>query len=1201
MRNKTLTKHVFITLAVMLSVVPSGAFAIETPAKLSGQPIGSPNYDYSTGRTSTTVNTPASAFDGDYETFYASYDRSRTWVGLDLGTAHVITKVGWSPRTSQPGRVQLALFEGSNNPDFLDAVPLYLIPRTGTANKTDYADVNVSRGFRYVRYVGPNDARCNIAEVEFWGYEGEGDDSQFYQVTNLPTVSIHTYSGRDPQDKVNYLESNITITYDQGTHIQEYPILTRCRGNASMGFPKKPYRFKFNDGKSHHMLKGSPLESPAKAKNWTLINNYGDKTLLRNILAFEASRRLGAPYTVYCQAVDVIMNGEYKGCYQLCDHISVDPNRVPITEMEAWDNEEPELTGGYLIEVDAYASGEPCWFNSSRGIPVTIKSPDSEDITNEQKKYIRDYFNLFEKAVWSTNFSDEATGFRKYLDVESFLRHFLVGEFSGNTDTYWSTYMYKDREQERFYVAPSWDFDLAFDNDNRIYPVNNHSDWIFRSGGSGAGNMSSTVSRILSDPYTAKRLKEIWKEVRRNGRFTADSWLNYLDSIARDIDASQKLNFIRWPILNQAVHQNVTARGSYEAELQVVRDYLPDRIDWIDEYLGGALDPVADSTFYINTPQELIDFANAVKRGGNGSTAYLEADLDMSGFSEKFTPIGNTSKPYCGTFDGNGHVIKNLHISGGDYTGLFGVVTGGAIIQDFTFDSSCSINGGAFVGVVGGSNGNGVVTISGVGNEADITGTAQNVSGIIGCNMNSSAQFFIENCYNAGNIVGGNESGAISGWTGGSGYIHNCYNIGTVSGIDGSNNYLTRGGATLVDVYSTRGREGTIIKNDIVVSGQLCYMLSENEGYATQPRWRQNIGEDGHPVLLPGHKQVYYLNNTYTNGSDDMKAGDVDGDGEVNEADLAAMKDYIMGREPSAFIFMLADLNSDNEVNVFDLTRMINLVNKPDVPATEEASGLPNRIAINSFRQSAGSTKSINVLASTSQAITAFQTDLRFSAGLTPDLESFVMSTLKSDSHVIEISRTNGVIRLLGYAPDNAPLSAYSGTLFSFDLTSAEKFTGGTIQLTNQKMSSARGADFALADGSCTVTMASTLVREIVLEKDTFQLDPGEHLKLTATVLPATATNKAFTWSVADTDIATITPDGVLTGIKNGFTTVTATASDASKKTGTAVVVVGDPSSIAITSEELKDAEIYTLTGIRVTKPVRGGVYIINGTKKMIK
>ena len=1200
MHKKTFVKYA-LTLAAFTLSLP--LWSQDKGSKLTGTPLGSPSVDYSTGRVSTTVNTPACAFDGNISTFYASYDRSRTWVGLDLGSPHVITRVGWCPRneTSSLTRVQLALFEGSNSPDFLDAIPLYLIPGVGKLGTMEYADVNVSRGFRYVRYVGPSDARCNIGELEFWGYEGEGDDTQFYQVTNLPTISIHTYSGRDPQDKVNYLESNITVTYDQGTHIQEYPILTRCRGNASLGFPKKPYRFKFNDGKSHHMLKGSPLESPAKAKNWTLINNYGDKTLLRNILAFEASRRLDAPYTVYCQAVDVIMNGEYKGCYQLCDHISVDPNRVNITEMETWDDEEPELTGGYLIEVDAYANSEPCWFNSSRGIPVTIKSPDSEDITAKQKNYIQNYFNLFESAVWSANFSDENTGYRKYLDVESFLRHFLVGEFSGNTDTYWSTYMYKDREQDRFTVAPSWDFDLAFDNDSRTYPVNNHGDWIFRSGGSGAGNMSATVTRIISDPYAAKRLREIWKEVRNNGRFTAESWLSYLDSIAQDLDASQKLNFIRWPILNQAVHMNVMARGSYEAELQVVRKFLPQRIEWFDDYLGGEYEVVSDSTYNIGTPQELIEFATAVKRGGNGSTGYLTADIDMDGYSDMFKPIGTVANPYSGTFDGQGHVIKNLHISGSDYTGLFGVVTGGANISNFTFDKSCSIRGNAFVGIVGGSNGNGVITIEGVGNEANITGTAQNVSGIIGCNMNSSAQFFVQNCYNAGNIVGRNESGAISGWTGSSGMIYNCYNIGTVSGTDGQDSYLTRGSAVLSNVYSTRGRQGTVINNSIVSSGQLCYMLNTNNSKSAQPLWRQTLGQDSHPVLLSDHSVVYYLNNTYTNGGDNMKSGDVNGDGEVDQTDLAVMRDYILGRDTGDFVFATADLNNDKEVNVFDLIRLIRLVNNLTPPSEEEPSGLTNRISINGFRQSAGNTKTVTVMASMSQPITAFQTELQFSSGMTPDLESFAMSTLKSDSHVIEVSRANGVIHVLGYSPDNAPLSAFNGNLFTFDLTTSDNFTGGTIQLTGQKTGTARGEGFNLANGTCNVSMATTLVREIVLEKDTFQLDPGDHITLSATVLPATATNKAFTWSVADTDIATITPEGVLTGITNGFTTVTATAADSSKKTGTAVVIVGDPAAITITSEELKDAEIYTLTGIRVAKPIRGGVYIVNGMKKMIK
>ncbi len=108
------------------------------------------------------------AFDGNFDTYYASYDRSRTWVGLDLGTPHVITRVGWSPRVHSlgPNRTLLAIFEGANREDFLDAVPLYVITEAHEQNKMWYANVNVTRAFRYVRYVTPNDARCNIAEVD---------------------------------------------------------------------------------------------------------------------------------------------------------------------------------------------------------------------------------------------------------------------------------------------------------------------------------------------------------------------------------------------------------------------------------------------------------------------------------------------------------------------------------------------------------------------------------------------------------------------------------------------------------------------------------------------------------------------------------------------------------------------------------------------------------------------------------------------------------------------------------------------------------------------------------------------------------------------------------------------------------------------------------------------------------------------------
>ena len=564
------------TLRALILVLCMALYAsVSADELLTGHAIGVlPSVDYNTNEQSMGVNTYANAFDGDLNTFFASWERSYTWAGLDLGMAHVITKVGWSPRNDGQGekRVVLGLFEGANRPDFMDALPLYLITEKGKIGQMSYADVNCSRGFRYVRYVGPSDARCNIAELEFYGHEGTGDDSHLYQVTNLPTVSIHTKDGAIPTDKEHQIVSQLTIISDNGTKLLSEPGTIRERGNASRDFPKKPYRIKF-DEKQH------VLDAPAKAKKWTLINNYGDKTLMRNLLAFELSKRLGMPYTPYGTAVDVLLNGEYKGCYQLCDQIQVHKKRVNVTEMTPEDNSGTALTGGYLVEVDAYADRENSWFRSNSRNPVTIKSPSEDSITVDQRNYIRAHFNKMENDL------------DRYVDRNTFLRHFLVGELSGNTDTYWSLYMYKERDDDLMYTGPVWDFDLAFDNDYRTYPVCGKSDYVYRSGGSYAGTLKQMVDIfVLQNQTSQAKLMEIWDQARRTN-VTEESLVAYIDQLEEELEASQQLNFMRWPIMNTKVHMNPKTWGSYKAEVENVRRFMKERLTWMDKRLGYTYDP----------------------------------------------------------------------------------------------------------------------------------------------------------------------------------------------------------------------------------------------------------------------------------------------------------------------------------------------------------------------------------------------------------------------------------------------------------------------------------------------------------------------------------------------------------------------------------------------------------------------------------
>ena len=305
--------------AAVLAASVSPAFA--QGSKLTGTPMGS---DVSQAR---------NVFDGNLNTYfrgsyYADWNGNatyvRNWAGLDLGKKYVIKKVGIAPYVSK--YAHLAVVQGANNADFSDALPIAMFKSAPAEGKVTYVDVHVSRGFRYVRVVATASAGY-FAEVEFYGTQGEGDDSQFYQITDLPTVSFNTPGMAEIKSKEDkHPGSYVAVISDGGrTLLVDANAQMKGRGNGSWTFPKKPFQIKFEKKKQ-------PLDAPAKAKKWTLINNYGDKTLMRNKVAYEMSREAGMPFTPYCTFVDVIYNGEYEGAYQLCDQVEVNLSLIHISE-----------------------------------------------------------------------------------------------------------------------------------------------------------------------------------------------------------------------------------------------------------------------------------------------------------------------------------------------------------------------------------------------------------------------------------------------------------------------------------------------------------------------------------------------------------------------------------------------------------------------------------------------------------------------------------------------------------------------------------------------------------------------------------------------------------------------------------------------------------------------------------------------------
>ncbi len=854
--------------------------------KLTGTAIGTAeSFDYSTGEASTTVNTIANAFDGDLSTFFASYERSKTWVGLDLGVKHVITRVGWSPRAGSvgPKRVVLGLFEGANDPNFLDGVPLYLIDQEGTVGTMSYADVDVSRGFRYVRYIGPNDARCNIAEVAFYGRAEEGDDSHFYQLTNLPTLSFHTVDNVDPYDKVHEIVSSFTIIYDNETKIQEETGTTRFRGNGSLTNPKKPYRIKLDT--SRRMFKNSDMRSPAKAKKWTLINNHDDKTLMRNLVAFEIARRMGYDYVPWSKPVDVIVNGEYKGCYQLSDQITVDPNRVNITEMMPDDTEGEFLTGGYLLELDGYASQETSWFTSAAGNPVTIKSPDDNDIVPEQAAYIHREFNLMEAKILASNFDDPDLGFRSKLDETSLLQYWLTEELAGNPDAFWSCYFTKERGDERFHMGPVWDFDNAFDNDYRNYPTNDLGDFLSLARG-GAGNFRALLKRMFSDEVLCDSMAAMWNNARAERGITAESLDAYIDSTANELMQSQRLNFIRWPILDQLVQINHRAGGSYEVEVGWLKEYVENRIVWLDNFINNDHSDEEPELVEIASAADLANFANRVNAGETKLNAVLKADIDFTAYPN--TMIG-TSNHYKGDFDGAGHNIKLALQRSSEDAALFAWLSG--YVHDLTTTGTITTSGKFAAGIAARTED---ATIERCQSRVNIVSTVNGDGthgGIVGVSYKGT---IVRDCLISGNMTGTqtNCCGGVSGWADGSTHISNClitsqFTVGTngsdlvarnVSNVTSTNNYISS------NWNAANGCGGiTSLTENQVAYGEACFLLEGRQPGTTS--WRQTLGSDITPAPDLSHSTVYCFSRLHCDGTPYTTIDGFTNDASLNQQD----------------------------------------------------------------------------------------------------------------------------------------------------------------------------------------------------------------------------------------------------------------------------------------------------------------------------
>lgn len=442
--------------------------------------------------------------------------------------------------------------------------------------------------------------------VQDWSITFGSSPADYFQFSesDLPIVVLNT-NGSTIEDNVKIV-ADMGIIYN-GPGIRNFlndpfneydgKISIQYRGNYSLSLPQKPYSLDLID-LAGVAIDSSILGMPSE-NDWLLLATYNDKSFARNVLPNHIFDTMGH-YSVRSRYVDVVLDGEYQGIYLFSEKIKRDNNRVDIAKLDSLEIIGQDVTGGYIIKIDYWDNTNSWQSNYSPiGFPgldvhFVYYYPKPEEIVLEQQTYIQNFMNNFESALYSTNFEDPLFGYRKYIDVPSFIDYFIVNEVARNGDGFKkSRFLYKDKDQGlgfpgKLFEGPVWDFDWALKD--MWSGSEDGSGYMYNALGGQDVNAPGWYIRLLQDPIFADELRCRYEDLRSN--VLSLPYLHQkIDSIATYLNESQDWHYLTWGNMGAATGTPEVQAPSttYAEEVQRLKDWLTRRITWLDANMFGTL------------------------------------------------------------------------------------------------------------------------------------------------------------------------------------------------------------------------------------------------------------------------------------------------------------------------------------------------------------------------------------------------------------------------------------------------------------------------------------------------------------------------------------------------------------------------------------------------------------------------------------
>jgi len=354
------------------------------------------------------------------------------------------------------------------------------------------------------------------------------------QATGLPVIRIDTDNAAAILNRNDWVAMTFAMS-DPNDPKNDISAISnqqiRGRGNSTWYLPKKPYRIRFRNHQQQ-----SPFGLSA-ARNWVLLANYYDVSLFKNSLAFELGKRLYLQYTGSYNHVEFYLNKVYQGNYLFTEHKQADPDferkgspgRVGI-----------DLEEGWLVEIDRRYDEEPRFRTTEYNLPIMIKSPEFEParMSNPAYNFVKNDWNYLTNLMMAASFPE--SGYRDLIDIDSFVKYFLVNRVTVNHDfnILGSIFFHKDKNR-KIGAGPLWDFDFSLGYNAGSVP--RYEIVIGNNIPSGYPSYPF-FNRFFQDPVFLARHKEIW-----NDNFNSiSSMLQFIDGMADKIRKSANENYKIW-------------------------------------------------------------------------------------------------------------------------------------------------------------------------------------------------------------------------------------------------------------------------------------------------------------------------------------------------------------------------------------------------------------------------------------------------------------------------------------------------------------------------------------------------------------------------------------------------------------------------------------------------------------------------------